>query len=207
MDPEITQKKDYLLIIKNNSKKIFIFIILLIIIFLTKIFMDFRKNEAKNNISESFVQGKIFIDNKQISEAKNIFEEIVYKKDNIYSPLALFLIIDKELEKDKKIIIRYFDEILSLKNFNKEDKNLIKLKKAIFISETGSEKDILDLLNPIINSDSVWKVQSTKFLGDYYYSLKQYKKSKEYYLILLEEKDRDINYKQIRRKIDLIKDE
>ena len=131
----------------------------------------------------------------------------VYKKDNIYSPLALFLIIDKELEKDKKIIIRYFDEILSLKNFNKEDKNLIKLKKAIFISETGSEKDILDLLNPIINSDSVWKVQSTKFLGDYYYSLKQYKKSKEYYLILLEEKDRDINYKQIRRKIDLIKDE
>ena len=35
----------------------------------------------------------------------------------------------------------------------KEDLNLLRLKKAIFISENSKEEEILELLNPIINSN------------------------------------------------------
>ena len=64
---------------------------------------------------------------------------------------------------------------------------------------------MLDLLNPIINSDSVWKFQSLKFLADYYFSLKQFKKAEQYYSILLDSGDESIDQNEIKRKIKLIK--
>ena len=71
------------------------------------------------------------------------------------------------LEAAKTIVSKYFDEVLSIKGLNQEDLNLLKLKKAIYISEDINEKELLDLLNPIINSESVWKIQSIKFLADF----------------------------------------
>ena len=64
---------------------------------------------------------------------------------------------------------------------------------------------MLDLLNPIINSNSVWRLQSLKFLADYYFSLKQFKKAEQYYLSLLDSDDDSINHNEIKRKIQLIK--
>ena len=207
MNLDNQDKKDYFAVLKTHAKKIIFLALSLIVIFLILIFFDYKKKENKNNISESFIQGKIFLDRNKTLEAKNIFLKIINEKDSIYSPLSLFLIIDKGLEEDKKKVAQYFDEILLIKNMDKDDKNLIKLKKAIFISDEGEEKQILDLLNPIINSESVWKIQSVQFLGDYYYSLKQFKKSKEYYSILLNENHQGLDYKQIRRRIDLIENE
>ena len=67
------------------------------------------------------------------------------------------------------MLLKYFDQVISIKSLEKEDRNLLKLKKAIYISEGHAEEnDLLNLLNPILNSDSVWKYQSLKFLGDYY---------------------------------------
>ena len=55
-----------------------------------------------------------------------------------------------------KKIINYFDEIINSNSFKEEDLNLLRLKKAIYISDFY-EQEILKLLNPIINSNSVWK--------------------------------------------------
>ena len=85
--------------------------------------------------------------------------------------------------------------------------NLLRLKKAIFISENSKEEEILELLNPIINSNSVWKLQSAKFLGDYYFSIKQLKKAKEFYLILLDGNNDGFDVSEIKRKINLIDNE
>ena len=85
-----------------------------------------------------------------------------------------------------------------------EDINLLRLKKAIYISNSAKEQNMLDLLNPIINSNSVWKFQSLKFLGDYYFSLKQFKKAEQYYRILLETDDNNIDKNEIERKVKII---
>ena len=57
-----------------------------------------------------------------------------------------------------------------MKNLENEDKNLIILKKAIFISNEGNEVEVLNLLKPIINSDSAWKIECLKFLGDFLFT-------------------------------------
>ena len=90
---------------------------------------------------------------------------------------------------------------MSINSLKNEDLDLVKFKKAIFISRHGNEKELLDLLNPIINSDSVWKAQSIKFLADFYFSKKEYKKADQYYSTLLTLENSNIDIKEIKRKI------
>ena len=138
-------------------------------------------------------------------KSTEILKDIIMQQDKVYSPLSLFLILDQNLEENKEIILGYFDKVLSIGSLKNEDLNLLRLKKAIFISNTSKEQDMLDLLNPIINSNSVWKSQSLKFLADYYFSLKQFKKAEQYYSLLLDSGDDSINQNEIKSKMKLIK--
>ena len=144
---------------------------------------------------------KILLTENNRSKSLEILENIIKTKDKTYSSLALFLILDQNLQKDKGKILKYFNEVLSVTDLDSEDLNLLRLKKAIFVSNTSNEQDMLDLLNPIINSESVWKNQSLKFIGDYYFSLKQFKKAEQYYLTLINSQDNEIDLKEIERKI------
>ena len=199
------QKKTFLEVLKDNLKTIIIFFLLLFSIFSIFSWMKYDANIKKQKLSEDFIKAKIFISEKKFVEANNILKDIVNQKDSTYSVLSLYLIINKDLEKDEKLVIKYFDKILSIKALKKEDLNLIKLKKAIYISTYEKEEDLLDLLNPIINSESFWKAQSIKFLGDYYFSKKEYNKAHEYYSILLNLKDPNIDNKDIQRRINTYK--
>ena len=199
------QKKTFLEVLKDNLKTIIIFFLLLFSIFSIFSWMKYDANIKKQNLSEDFIKAKIFISEKKFVEANNILKDIVNQKDSTYSVLSLYLIINKDLEKDEKLVIKYFDKILSIKALKKEDLNLIKLKKAIYISRYEKEGDLLDLLNPIINSESFWKAQSIKFLGDYYFSKREYNKADEYYSILLNLKDPNIDNKDIQRRINTYK--
>ena len=199
------QKKTFLEVLKDNLKTIIIFFLLLFSIFSIFSWMKYDANIKKQNLSEDFIKAKIFISEKKFVEANNILKDIVNQEDSTYSVLSLYLIINKDLEKDEKLVIKYFDEILSIKALKKEDLNLIKLKKAIYISRYEKEEDLLDLLNPIINSESFWKAQSIKFLGDYYFSKREYNKADEYYSILLNLKDPNIDNKDIQRRINTYK--
>tara|TARA_Y100000817_G_C16689312_1_gene469721 strand:+ start:70 stop:687 length:618 start_codon:yes stop_codon:yes gene_type:complete len=199
------QKKTFLEVLKDNLKTIIIFFLLLFSIFSIFSWMKYDANIKKQKLSEDFIKAKIFISEKKFVEANDILKDIVNQKDSTYSVLSLYLIINKDLEKDEKLVIKYFDKILSIKALKKEDLNLIKLKKAIYISRYEKEEDLLDLLNPIINSESFWKAQSIKFLGDYYFSKKEYNKADEYYSILLNLKDPNIDNKDIQRRINTYK--
>ena len=199
------QKKTFLEVLKDNLKTIIIVFILLFGIFSIFSWMKYDANIKKQKLSEDFIKAKIFISEKKFVEANNILKYIVNQKDSTYSVLSLYLIINKDLEKDEKLVIKYFDKILSIKALKKEDLNLIKLKKAIYISRYEKEEDLLDLLNPIINSESFWKIQSIKFLGDYYFSKREYNKADEYYSILLNLKDPNIDNKDIQRRINTYK--
>ena len=65
-------------------------------------------------------------------EASKILETIIYKKNKFYSPSSLNLIIENNLIDDKKLILSYYDEIISNNNLDKEIKNLFIFKKVTF---------------------------------------------------------------------------
>ena len=207
MNTEIQKKENFKDLIKKYSKIIYLIILIFVIFGISYTWFDSNNKNKKIKISENFIEGKVLLQNKKLSGAKEVFVGIINEKDNVYSPLSLFLIIDKNLEEDQNKITNYFDLVLSIKDIEEEDRNSIILKKAIFISENNQEEDILNLLNPIINSESVWKLQSAKFIGDYYFSKKQFKKAKEYYSILLNEEIETSEVNEIKRKINIIDNE
>lgn len=203
---------DYSIIKKKGFKDYFntykktIIILSFILVLIGGIFLWFE-NTQKNKrlkVSENFIEAKILLAQEENLKSLDYLKSIILQKDKVYSPLSLFLIIDNNLEKNKEIIIQYFDELLSINALEDEDINLLRLKKAIYISNSAKEQNMLDLLNPIINSNSVWKFQSLKFLGDYYFSLKQFKKAEQYYRILLETDDNNIDKNEIERKVKII---
>ena len=204
MTDEFPEKK-FLSFIKSNSK-IFTYTISIFFIILA-ILLWFSYDSKKQNkiISEDFIKAKIFLEKDSKDKATLILKNIIKKKDTIYSSLSLFLLIDQNLVKDKQLIIEYFDNIISDGDYSEEDTNLLKLKKAIYISDIEDEQEMLKLLNPIINSDSVWKNQSLKFLGDFYYSISQLEKAKQYYSTLLKEEINNISRTEINRRIKSIK--
>lgn len=195
------EKNGFRIFLKKNLKLLITLCLVIILIGIFFIWLDYSEKSKRTKSSESFIESKILLSEKNYSKSLEILENIIKMKDNTYSPLSLFLILDQNLEKDNKVVLEYFNDVLSIRNLENEDKNLLKLKKAIFISNTVNEKEMLDLLNPIINSDSVWKTQSLKFLGDYYFSLKQFKKAENYYSTLLNYEDSTIDLKEIKRKI------
>jgi hypothetical protein len=207
MSSEISEKVKVIDLLKKNFKLLLSLLILLFVIISILLWFDHSNKSKREKISENFIQAKILLENQQNIKAHDVLKNIIEKKDNIYSPLSLFLIIEKNLETDKATITNYFDEILDIGSIEKEDLNLLKLKKAIFISENSKEEDMLELLNPIINSDSVWKIQSIKFLGDYYFSLKEFNKAKQYYLILISDNNIELDKNEIKRKLNIIGDE
>ena len=205
MNTENLEKKKFIDLLRSNTKLLSAILIILILTGSFFLWLDYNNKNQRVKISEEFISAKVFLNNKNLTSSLGILKKIINKKDKIYSPLSLFLIIDNDLESDKTLVLKYFDTVLSIGGQEKEDLNLLKLKKAYFISENSKEKDLLDLLNPIINSKSVWRIQSIKFLGDYYFSLKEFKKAGQYYSILLAEENLNIDISEIERKMKIIK--
>ena len=54
-------------------------------------------------------------------------------------------------------------------------------KKALFNSEFLSENELIKILNPIINSESVWKSHGLYLMAEYFYSKNEREKSKEFF--------------------------
>tara|TARA_B100000945_G_C20123025_1_gene475722 strand:+ start:41 stop:655 length:615 start_codon:yes stop_codon:yes gene_type:complete len=204
MTDEFPEKK-FLNFIKSNSK-IFTYIIsIFFIILAVSLWMSYDSKKEKKIISEDFTRAKISLERNNKDKATLILKNIIEKKDTIYSSLSLFLLIDQNLVEDKQLILEYFDNIISNGDYSQEDVNLLKLKKAIYISDIKDEQEMLKLLNPIIKSDSVWKNQSLKFLGDFYYSISQLEKARQYYSTLLKEETNNLSRTEINRRIKSIK--
>ena len=177
-------ENNFLNFIKSNSK---IFIYSLAIIFATVLVFFWYLNNHENNktiTSDNYIKAQSFLKNEKKDDAKKILLNIIEKKDTPYSSLALFLIIENNLIENKSEVLSYFDKVIDNTDLKKEDLNLIKFKKAMYISDLKNEQEILKLLNPIIKSNSVWKNHVLKFLGDFYTSNNQSQKANQYYLLL-----------------------
>ena len=124
-------------------------------------------------------------DSKIISEMKEVIED----KNSTYSPLALYYLIDENLIKDKNEINYLFDVLINKTSLDYEIKNLIIYKKALFNADTTNENELLNILNPIINSKSIWKSHGLYLLAEYFYSKNEKQKSKEFFNQILNTKN------------------
>ena len=191
--------------IKNffvNNKKILISIIIIIVLILIGVYSyDKYRTEKKREISENF--NSITIDYPHNSKDKTLKKlvEIINQKDPTYSPLSLYFIIDNKLISDDREVNKLFDILIEKTSLDKEIKNLIVYKKALFNSDQASEIDLLDMLNPIINSESVWKSHALYLLGEYFYSQDQKQKAREFFnkVISLENPNIDIKIESEKR--------
>ena len=107
--------------------------------------------------------------------------EVIYENDTTYSPLALYFLIDNEILSENNEINKLFDQVINKTKLDKEIKNLIIYKKALFNSDFVSENELLNILNPIINSESIWKSHALYLAAEYFYSKNQKEKSKEFF--------------------------
>ena len=165
----------------NNTKKLIIAIsAIVLIIFGYFIYEDLKK---KNKIKLANRYNLVTI--KFISGDKNKFEneliDIVNEKDRTYSPLALYFLIDNNIVNENKKINELFDVVINETSLEKEIKNLVIYKKALFNSDFESENNLIQILNPIINSDSVWKSHALYLMAEYFYYKNQKQKSKDFF--------------------------
>ena len=94
------------------------------------------------------------------------------------------------MEEDPLKIINFFNKILSISSIEKENLNLIKIKKAIFLFNTGNEKSIIKTLNPVIESESIWRNVAISLISDYFLSKNQKIKANEYIQLLNNKKNK-----------------
>ena len=168
-----------------NNKKIiiysFITLIAVIIIYIGYGFYGEKKNTRVGNL---YNQANVLLSNKKNEEAMMLYEEVILEKNKFYSPLSLNIIIENDLKSDGEIL-KLFDQVIKIRSLSKEDKNLIILKKGIFLTKKGDEDQILDTLNPIINEKSIWADLAVKTLRDFYFFKGEKNKSAQYEEILL----------------------
>jgi predicted negative regulator of RcsB-dependent stress response len=165
----------------NNTKKLIIVIsAIVLIIFGYFIYEDLKK---KNKIKLANRYNLVTI--KFISGDKNKFEneliDMVNEKDRTYSPLALYFLIDNNIINENKKINELFDVIINETSLEEEIKNLVIYKKALFNSDFESENNLIQILSPVINSDSVWRSHALYLMAEYFYYKNQKQKSKDFF--------------------------
>jgi len=178
--------KDFFINNKKILATITIFLIFSILSFyIYQIYKDQNKEKISNRYNSAIIEHKNSDDSKIISEMKEIIED----KNSTYSPLALYYLIDENLIKDKNEINYLFDVLINKTSLDYEIKNLIIYKKALFNADTTNENELLNILNPIINSKSIWKSHGLYLLAEYFYSKNEKQKSKEFFNQILNTKN------------------
>ena len=185
-----------------NNRKILITILLTILVVLIGYFAfaEFRENQQLKISNEyNSIVTEYSNDNKE--KTKNSLVDIIYKNDSTYSPLSLYFIIDNQLITDKSNINILFDNIIKNTSLDKEITNLIIYKKALYNADEIKENELLDILNPIINSDSIWKSQSLYLIAEYFYSKDEKQKAKEFFnqILSLENANQDLKIESQKR--------
>lgn len=174
--------------IKNRKKIIIIMslLVLLVIIFFSyKTYQSNYQEKLANKYNSAVIS---FKDGEKL-KAETALKEIVFDKDTTYSPLALYFLIDNEMIKSKKEINGLFDIIIEKTNLDKEIKYLNIYKKGLFNSDFENEENLLKILDPIINSSSVWKSHALYLMGEYLYSKEKYDRAKDFFNQILDLED------------------
>ena len=178
-----------------ENKKLLISILVFLVLFLISFYsFQIYKNNQKELISDKYNNATTNIDKSDPSRIVSELKEVIDYRDSTYSPLALYFIIDNKLLDNQDEINELFDVLINKTSLEEEIKNLIIYKKALFNADDVNENQLLKILNPLINSQSVWKSHALYLIAEYFYSNNEKQKSKEFYnqILLTENANQDI---------------
>ena len=185
-------------IINNNTriekmKKFFVNykrqLIILVIVIVFSLFGFFLYEEYKFGNKEKLANKYNNIITKfEINQKENIsseLKEMINVKDKTYSPLAFYFLLDNEMINSNEEINTYFDILINDLDLDDEIKNLTIFKKGLFNSDFVEENELLNILNPLIKSESKWKPHALYLMAEYYFSKKEKQKSKEFFIQII----------------------
>tara|TARA_B110000971_G_scaffold168221_1_gene172570 strand:+ start:277 stop:921 length:645 start_codon:yes stop_codon:yes gene_type:complete len=185
----------------NNKKNLIIIISIFLLVLTGYFFFEEVKKRNKIKLADQF--NSIIIDFKLGEKTKTIKElsQIVNKKDPTYSPLALYFLIENKLIKNNDEINNLFDVLINETSLEKEIKNLVIYKKALFNSSFLNENELIQIINPIINSKSIWKSHALYLLAEYFFKKNEKQKAKEFFnkILILENSNSDIRLESQKR--------
>ena len=185
---------------KNKSKLILVLSVVILIIFSFIFYENIHKKnliELSNNYNSATIN---FVSGKK-DKAKQALIEIIIKKNKTYSPLALYFLIDNKITIPRDELNNSFDLVIGIKKLDKEIKNLIIYKKGLYNSDFLEENDLIKILNPILNSESIWKSHALHLMGEYFFYKGEKQKSKEFYekILTLENSNPTIEKETLKR--------
>jgi predicted negative regulator of RcsB-dependent stress response len=165
----------------NNKKKLILTVSIILVIIIG--YLSFEKSKERTKIKLANQYNLALIDLNPGNKKKIINEmiNIVKNNDTTYSPLALYHLLDNNLLKNNEEINVLFNELIEKTNLENEIKNLIIYKKGLFNSDFVSENELLKILNPVINSESIWKSHALYLLAEFFYSKDEKQKAKEFF--------------------------
>ena len=178
----------------ENKKLLISILVFLVLFFISFYSFQIYKNNQKELISDKYNNATTNIDKSDPSRIVSELKEVIDYRDSTYSPLALYFIIDNKLLDNQDEINELFDVLINKTSLEEEIKNLIIYKKALFNADNVNENQLLKILNPLINSQSVWKSHALYLMAEYFYSNNEEQKSKEFYnqILLTENANQDI---------------
>jgi len=185
----------------NNKNKIISLVVILTVVLVGAFSFEKYQTNKKKEISNKFNSTTISYSEKTKELTAKKLVEIINEQDPTYSPLALYFIIDNQLISNDSEINSYFDILIDEISLDKEIKNLVIYKKALFNADTAQESELLNMLNPLIKSESVWKSHALYLMAEYFYSKDQKQKSKEFFnqIVSLENSNSDIKLQAEKR--------
>ena len=181
-----TRREKFKNFIIKNKKILVTSVSSIIIIILLLVFYSEIKFKNQIKLGNKYNEIVLSYEKKNNQNSEKELIDIIQKKDPTYSPLALNFIIDNEIVNDKIKVNELFDIIIEKTNIENEINNLIIYKKALYNSDNINENDLINILNPILNSESVWKSHSLYLLAEYFLSKNEKQKSKEFLVQIIE---------------------
>ena len=168
MENKIVSEPNGINKIKNlviRYKKLLLILLTIILVsVIGSIFFNYNQENKSKIISENYVKAGIFLSNNNKEKSKNIYKQIILSKNKFYSPLALNNILENNIEIKNNEVLKFFEVVESIKLPN-EQKNLIKIKKALYLIKISRPEVGNKLLEEIILSNSVWSNMASEILN------------------------------------------
>ena len=176
----------------SNKKKLIIISVLAILLLI--LFFGFGEYKKNQKIKISNLYNSTIIEFKDGTKSIENLIKIIYEKDPTYSLLSLYYLIDNNLINDRNRINDLFDVLIEKTPLDKEIKNLVIYKKGLFNADESDESELLNILDPLIKSNSVWKSHALYLMAEFFYSKNEKIKSEEFFnqIINLENSNPDI---------------
>ena len=188
-------------LILNHKKKIILFLFFSISLIIIFFGLDVYNESKRIKISDKYNSIIIEFSDDNKEKTANELIEIINEKDPTYGPLSLYFIIENNLVLDRNKVEKLFETLINNTSLDKEIKNLIIYKQALLYADDIDENRLLDLLSPLMNSDSVWKSHALYLVAEYFFSKNEKQKSKEFFkeIINLENANQDLRLQAQKR--------